>query len=142
MQRRRTTASRTADQELTEVLAVARLTRLAIAASSARRPANDDPISRCELGDARAYRLDDASALVPEHARKRKRQIAMAREPVGMTNACSDEANEHLTGARLIDLESLQLEGFVQSFDDRRGDLHFHRGQNGYVGGSLRIVTH
>ena len=51
----------------------------------------------------------------------------MAGESVGVANAGSDEANEHLARARLIELESLQLEWLDLRLDNRRRDLGRHR---------------
>jgi hypothetical protein len=47
----------------------------------------------------------------------------VARETVGVADPSRNEANQHLAGAGLVDLESLQFERLVLRFDDRRGDL-------------------
>src|ERR1019366_10500578 len=119
----RTTTPRPADQQFAEVLAIAGLTRVTVAAGSARRPADDHPVARGKILDPRAYCFDSTRAFVAEHARKRERQIAVASKSVGVADPGSAEAHEHLARAWLIDLESLQLEGLVLRLDDCRGDL-------------------
>ena len=126
MQRRLAAMSAPADQQCTKVLAVAGLTRLTVATAAARWPADDNSVAGVKLLDPRAYGFDSAGTFVAEHAGKWKGQVAVTRESVGVADPSRNKANEHLTRAWLIDLESLHLERLVLTIDNRRGDLDRH----------------
>ena len=70
-------------------------------------------------------RLDDAGALVAEHAgRVAGRVGAGGGVEVGVADAAGDEADEHLAGLRLGEVELLDDEGLAELLEDGGTDLH------------------
>ena len=70
-------------------------------------------------------RLDDARALVAEHAgRVAGRVGAGCGVEVGVADAAGDEAHEHLAGLRFGELELLDDEGLAEFLEDGGTDLH------------------
>ena len=71
--------------------------------------------------DAGPDPLDDARALVPEHARRVAGRVgARRRVQVGVADAARGEAHEHLAGLRLGQVDVLD--------DERLAELLEHRG--------------
>ena len=93
------------------------------ALAALRREQRHDVVARRDRRDVRADALDDACALVPEHGRRVAGRVGAGRRvEVGVADAARDEADEHLTRARLGELDLLH--------DERPAELLEHCGAN------------
>ena len=81
--------------------------------------------------DALADRLDDARALVSEHASARSPDgsAPRGRVEVGVADAAGDEPHERLAGLRVGELELLDDEGLAELL--QHGGAHLHSGSYG-----------
>ena len=78
--------------------------------------------------DALADALDDARALVAEHGRRIARGIsAGGGVEVGVADAAGDQADEHLAGAWLGEIDLLDGERGAELLEDCCTDLHGRR---------------
>ena len=90
-----------------------------------RREQRHDVVARADQRDAVADALDDARALVPEHARRVAGRVgAGGGVEVGVADAAGDEAHEHLAGLRLLEVELLDDERLAEFLEDGGADLH------------------
>ena len=81
------------------------------ALAALRGEQRDDVVARRDERDAVAHALDDAGALVAEHARHVAAGIgARRRVEVGVADAARDEPDERLAGLRLGQLDVLDDE--------------------------------
>ena len=74
-----------------------------------------------EVGHAVADLLDDAGALVPEHARQGEGDEPFPGAEVGVAEAGRDDADQHLVALRALDLDLLEHERLVVGGQHRRG---------------------
>ena len=75
--------------------------------------------------DAVADALDDAGALVAEHGRRVAGRVCSGRGvEVGVADAAGDEADEHLAGLRLGQIDLLHLERRAELLQHGGADLH------------------
>src|SRR5207244_410952 len=96
-----------------------------LALPALRREERDDVIARSDRGDAIANCLDDARSFVPEdRGRIAGRVGTRGRVEVRVADAAGDQADEHLTGFRLGEIELLDLERLAEPLEHRGADLH------------------
>ena len=96
-----------------------------LALAALRREERDNVVARSDRADPLADRLDDSCSLVPEHRRRVPGRIgARGRVEVGVADAACDQADEHLTGVRLGEVELLNLERLTEPLE--HGGAHFH----------------
>ena len=89
------------------------------------REEGDDVVAGGEGGDVGADPLDDAGALVAEHGRRVARGVgAGGGVEVGVADAAGDEADEHLAGPRLGQLDLLDRERLPELLQHRGAHLH------------------
>ncbi|WP_248241695.1 hypothetical protein [Microbacterium kunmingense] len=81
-------------------------------------------VSDLEIGDAFTHRIDDPSALVPEHPREWERKITVPSDRVGVTYAGRDEPHPNLSRARLFELELLEPYVAADMVSDSSCDSH------------------
>ena len=81
-------------------------------------------IADLHAGDVRPDRLDDAGALVPEDDRRRVRHDALDVVKIAVADAARDVADPDLVGARLLQVEHLDLDALTGLVVNRRLDLH------------------
>ena len=85
-----------------------------VAVSAEDGKTGDDPVARLEVGHLLAHGLHRAAGLMPQNYRHRRVVFALYEVEVAMANAGSAGANQDLTGAGVIYLDVLNLEGCVQ----------------------------
>ena len=89
------------------------------------REERDDVIARDERLDAGADALDDAGALVAQHRRRVAGRVCPGRGvEVGVADAARDEADEHLAGPGLGQVDLLHLERRAERLQHSGADLH------------------
>ena len=89
------------------------------------REERDDVIAGRDERDAVTDPLDDARALVAEHARRVARSgRRRGRVEVGVADAAGDEPDEHLARLRLRELDLLHDERLTELLEHRGADLH------------------
>ena len=98
-QRRRPVAARPGDHQRPELQAVPRLALKAVAAFTAPRPADDHLVAWGHAGHPVADRRHEARALVPEHAGRGERHVAVPGERVGVADTGRDDLHKDLAGA-------------------------------------------
>ena len=75
--------------------------------------------------DSLPHPLDDAGSLMTEDARRVTGRIgARGRVQVGVANAAGDEANQHLAGPRLRELDLLNNERLAERLEHGSANLH------------------
>ena len=94
------------------------------ARAATRDEAHDDVISRGDAPHALTDALDDSGALVATDERQRDRQVAGDDVLVGVTDPRSRHPDEHGLGARLAQLDFLDLPGRVHLVQHRCVGLH------------------
>jgi hypothetical protein len=81
--------------------------------------------AHCERRHALAELLDDAGAFVPEHRRCIAGGIrARGRVEVGVADPAGDQAHEHLTRARLGQVDGVDDQRLPELLEDGGADLH------------------
>src|SRR5436190_11769565 len=76
-----------------------------------RREQRDHMVARRERRDAGPDDLDDARALVPEHARRVAARVGAGRRvEIGVTDAAGDDADQRLARFRSLQLDVLDDE--------------------------------
>ena len=75
------------------------------ATAALRLEREDHLVALGERVDARADRLDDAGGLVPEDHGERRRQLSVHEVQVGVADSAEADPYQHLTGARILDLD-------------------------------------
>ena len=89
------------------------------------REERDHAIAGAHAGDSLADVLDDAGALVAEHARRIARRIGAARGvEVGVADAAGLDAHEHLARLGACELDVLDDERLAELLEHRGADLH------------------
>src|SRR5207247_1568461 len=100
-------------------LAEVGVARVAVPARAAERhPVEDHVVLRLDAPDAGADRLDDARALVPEHAGERHGEVAGDGVQVAVADAARGEPDEHLAVARVAHGERLDRERLADRVQD------------------------
>ena len=95
------------------------------ALAALRREERHDVVAGRQRRDALADVLDDAGALVTEHGRGVAGRIGARRGvEIGVADAAGDEAHQHLSGARLGQLELPDRERSPELLEHRGPDLH------------------
>src|SRR6185437_2883726 len=84
----------------------------------------DHVVARLDLGDARPDFLDDPGALVPADDREPRRQVAVGQVQVGVAEPGGDVPDQHLPGARPVQVEFHDLEWGLHVVQYRGLDLH------------------
>src|SRR6185436_3679348 len=98
------------------------------ALAALRGEERDDTVARRHRAHTLAGALDDARPFVSEHGRRVAGRVgARSRIEVGVADAAGFEADERLTGARLFELDLLDLERRPELLEHRRADPHFAR---------------
>ena len=98
--------------------AVGRVPAAAVAAAAARGERQQHVVAGRHRGDGRADPLDDAGALVAEHAGQREGQSARGHAEVGVAQAGGGHPDQDLVGAGLVELDLDQGEGGAAGLDD------------------------
>ena len=98
--------------------AVRRVPAAAVAAAAARGERQQDVVAGRHRGDGGADPLDDAGALVAEHAGEREGQPARGHAEVGVAQAGGGHPDQDLVGAGLVELDVDQGEGGAAGLDD------------------------
>jgi hypothetical protein len=89
------------------------------------REEGDDVVARRQRADLGTDRLDDAGALVPEHGRRVAGGVgAGGGVEVGVADAAGVEADQHLAGPRLGQLDLLHRQRLAELLQNRGAHLH------------------
>ena len=95
------------------------------ALAALRGEERDHVVAGTDERDALAHPLDDACALVAEHARRVAGRVgARGRVEVGVAHAARDEAHEHLARLRLREVDLLDRERPTELLEHGGADLH------------------
>src|SRR5271169_3825484 len=81
-------------------------------------------IAHGQMLDRAADRGDDTRPLVTIDGRIRHLEIAVAGVEIGMADTGCDDLDQHLLGARSIEIEGVEREDARLIFDHRRGNAH------------------
>jgi hypothetical protein len=95
------------------VLTVDDVAGLAVRTASAGIEAENHLVAYPETGDLGSHLIYDSRAFVPEHSGQRKRGCLCADAQIRMAHADRSDLDEKLVGARLADLNLLEMEGTV-----------------------------
>ena len=95
------------------------------ALAALRREQRDHVVAGRDERHARADRLDDARALVPEHARRVAGRVGARRGvQIGVADAARGQPDERLTGLRLREVDLLDDERLPELLENSGADLH------------------
>jgi hypothetical protein len=95
------------------------------AGAALRGEQRHDVVARAHQRHAVTDLLDHAGALVPEHARRVAGRVgAGGGVQVGVADAAGDEADEHLAGLRLLQVDVLDDEWLAEFLENGGADLH------------------
>ena len=95
------------------------------ALAALRREQRDHVVAGSDERHARPDRLDDARALVPEHARRVAGRVgARGGVQVGVADAARGQPDERLAGLRLREVDLLDDERLPELLENSGADLH------------------
>ena len=80
-----------------------------------------------EICHACSHFLDDSGPFVAKHGGRRHRQLALDDGEIGVTNTACHDLDLHLVRTRWLELDRLDLEGFVKTVQYRCLDHWFLR---------------
>jgi hypothetical protein len=88
------------------------------------REERHDLVAGRDGGDVRAQLFDDAGALMPEHGRCVAGRIGPGRGvEIGVADPAGRQADEHLAGLRLGEIDLLDLKRLTELLEDSSLDL-------------------
>jgi hypothetical protein len=119
--RRRPVGSFAADEVRRQPgVAVGGVAVAAVRAAAARGVAQQHLVTRGDLGDRGADRLDDSGALVAEHAGQREGQVTARDAEVGVADAGGGDPDAHLVRAQVVQRHLGEHEPGTGGLDDGR----------------------
>jgi hypothetical protein len=111
----------------------------AVAAAAATvEPGEDDVIAGLYRSDSRADRFDDTGAFVADDDRRRHWQDAALDAEVAVADAAGDDLDQHLALLRVLELDSFDLERFIET--GKHGGTHLDPPRKGFTLGCSMIV--
>ena len=101
---------RAAEIRVPRAVAIRRVAAEALRAATACLVRQHDVVAGCDRRDGGPDPLNDPGTFVAEHRRQRHRKVLMPRVGVRLANAARHHPDQHLIGARFVELQLCDLE--------------------------------